>query len=138
MESFDWFGGNIEGREMFKHPADVVVCEGFVGNAVLKACEGVGEFILDEIKAAVPSGPRKLLFWPLKKALAPLRQKVDYAEYGGSPLLGVNGVCIIGHGRSNAKAIRNAVLNAVKAVEGGLVGSIAESVRAVRPPESVL
>ncbi|MES1227445.1 MAG: phosphate acyltransferase PlsX, partial [Armatimonadota bacterium] len=132
LSPFEWFAGNLEGKDMFKQPADVVVCEGFVGNMVLKSCEGVGEFILDEIRAAVPKGPGKLLFWPLKKALAPLRQKVDYAEYGGSPLLGVNGICIIGHGRSNAKAVRNAILNAVKAVEGGLVSSIAESVRAVR------
>ena len=135
LKPFEWFAGNLEGKDMFKHPADVVVCEGFVGNMVLKSCEGVGEFILEEIKAAVPKGPGKILFWPLKKALAPLRQKVDYAEYGGSPLLGVNGICIIGHGRSNAKAVRNAVLNAVKAVKEGLVGSIAESVRAVQPAD---
>lgn len=133
LAPYPWFRGNLEGKDMFKRPADVVVCEGFVGNMVLKSCEGVGEFILEEIKAAVPQGPARLLFWPLKRVMAPLRQKVDYAEYGGSPLLGVNGVCIIGHGRSNAKAVRNAILNAVKAVEGGLVAAIAESVRAVHP-----
>lgn len=133
LSPYGWFAGNLEGKDMFKAPADVVVCEGFVGNMVLKSCEGVGEFILEEIKAAVPKGPGRLLFWPLKKALAPLRQKVDYAEYGGSPLLGVNGVCVIGHGRSNAKAVRNAILNAVKASREGLVASIAESVRAAHP-----
>ena len=129
LAPFPWFKGNVEGKDMFKSPPEVIVCEGFVGNMVLKSCEGVGEFIVAEILAAIPKGPARLLFAPLKFALKPLRSKIDYAEYGGSPLLGVNGICIIGHGRSNAKAIRNAILNAVKAVEGDLVKAIGESVR---------
>lgn len=132
LSPFPWFKGNIEGKDMFKNPPPVVVCEGFVGNVVLKASEGVGEFFFDQIRSAVPTGPMKFLFLPLRKVMAPVRQKADYAEYGGSPLLGVNGICIIGHGRSNAKAIRNAILNAVKAVEGRLVESIQTSVQGVR------
>jgi glycerol-3-phosphate acyltransferase PlsX len=123
-----WFAGNIEGKDMFHARCDVVVCDAFVGNIVLKTAEGVGEFIMDEIKAAVPQDVRKLAFLPLKKALAPLKRKVDYSEYGGSPLLGLNGLCIICHGRSNAKAIKNAVLIAATAVENGLVQTICDAI----------
>lgn len=128
LAGHSWFAGNIEGKDMFHSPCDVVVCDAFVGNIVLKTAEGVGEFILDEIKAAVPTDVRKLAFLPLKKALAPLRKKVDYAEYGGSPLLGLNGLCIICHGRSNAKAIKNAVLIAATAVENDLVNAICDAI----------
>ena len=128
LSGHQWFAGNIEGKDMFHQPCDVVVCDAFVGNIVLKTAEGVGEFIMDEIKKSVPSDLRKLMFLPLKKALAPLRRKVDYAEYGGSPLLGLNGLCIICHGRSNAKAIRNAVQIAATAVENGLVPTIREAI----------
>ncbi|MBS1709797.1 MAG: phosphate acyltransferase PlsX [Armatimonadetes bacterium] len=130
MAKHEWFGGNIESKEMFRKPVDVVVCDAFVGNLVLKACEGVAEYIMGEIKRAVPTGPAKLLWLPLKKGLAPLRQQVDYTEYGGSPLLGVNGVCIIAHGSSDAKAVKNAVLNGARAHEQGLVQAIRDSVEA--------
>ncbi|MBX3113676.1 MAG: phosphate acyltransferase PlsX [Fimbriimonadaceae bacterium] len=119
-----WFAGNIEGKDIFRKPVDVVVCDAFVGNIVLKSCEGVAEFIMDEIRSSIPNGIGKYLFVPMKSALKPLRKKMDYAEYGGSPLLGLNGICIICHGRSNAKAIHNAVLNAAKCVESDVVGSI--------------
>lgn len=128
LSGHPWFAGNIEGKDMFHAPCDVVVCDAFVGNIVLKTAEGVGEFIMDEIKAAVPKDVRKLAFLPLKKALGPLRRKVDYAEYGGSPLLGLNGLCIICHGRSNAKAISNAVQIASTAVENNLVPTIRSAI----------
>lgn len=120
----DWFAGNIEGKDIFRQPCDVVVCDAFLGNVVLKTSEGVAEFIMSEIRQAVPSGPAKLLYLPLKKALAPLRKKVDYAEYGGMPLLGLNGVTIIGHGRSSAKAVLNAVRQAAQIVESDLNSKI--------------
>lgn len=119
-----WFAGNIEGKDIFRKHVDVVVCDAFVGNIVLKSCEGVAEFIMDEIRTSIPNGIGKYLFVPMRSALKPLRKKMDYAEYGGSPLLGLNGICIISHGRSNAKAIHNAVLNAAKCVESDVVGSI--------------
>jgi len=119
-----WFAGNIEGKDIFGKQVDVVVCDAFVGNIVLKSCEGVAEFIMDEIRSSIPNGIGKYLFVPMRSALKPLRKKMDYAEYGGSPLLGLNGICIICHGRSNAKAIHNAVLNAAKCVESDVVGSI--------------
>lgn len=126
----DWFAGNIEGKDIFRKNVDVVVCDAFVGNILLKACEGVAEFIMDEIRNAIPDGPQKLLFLPMRGALRPLRDKMDYAEYGGSPLLGLNGVCIISHGRSNAKAIHNALLNAAKCVESDVVGATRDRVAA--------
>lgn len=124
----DWFSGNIEGKDVFRQPCDVVVCDAFVGNIVLKTSEGVAEFILATIREQVPTSPlAKLIYAPLRKLLAPLKKQMDYAEYGGSPLLGLNGVCIICHGRSNAKAIKNALLQAQTAVDNDLVGTIGES-----------
>ncbi len=124
----DWFAGNIEGKDIFRQPCDIVVCDAFLGNVVLKTAEGVAEFIMTEIRAAVPTGPAQLLYLPLKKALAPLRKKVDYAEYGGMPLLGLNGVTIIGHGRSSAKAVLNAIRQAAKIVEANLSDSIKQAI----------
>jgi len=104
------------------------VCDAFVGNIVLKTSEGVAEFIMATIREQVPTSPlAKLIYAPLRKLLAPLKKQMDYAEYGGSPLLGLNGVCIICHGRSNAKAIKNALLQAQTAVDNDLVGTIGES-----------
>lgn len=124
----DWFAGNIEGKDMFHERCDVVVCDAFVGNIVLKTAEGVAEFIVDEIRSEVPGGLARLMYMPMKKVMAPLRKKMDYAEYGGSPLLGLNGICVICHGRSSAKAIKNAVLTAAKAVNGNLVDTIRDSI----------
>ncbi len=129
MSGHPWFAGNIEGKDMFRKKCDVVVCDAFVGNIVLKTAEGVSQFIMDEIKSAIPAGLARLAFLPLKKALAPLRKKVDYAEYGGSPLLGVNGMCIICHGRSSAKAIANAVKIAATAVENELLPAICSALQ---------
>jgi len=124
----DWFSGNIEGKDVFRQRCDVVVCDAFVGNIVLKTSEGVAEFIMATIREQVPTSPlAKLIYAPLRKLLAPLKKQMDYAEYGGSPLLGLNGVCIICHGRSNAKAIKNALLQAQTAVDNDLVGTIGES-----------
>lgn len=125
----EWFAGNIEGKDMFGTRCDVVVCDGFVGNVVLKTCEGVAEYILGAIKEQVPQvGLRRLLYSPIRRILAPLRKSLDYAEYGGSPLLGLNGLCIICHGRSSAKAIKNALLLAQKAVDNKLVETIRASI----------
>jgi glycerol-3-phosphate acyltransferase PlsX len=129
LAKHDWFCGNIEGKDLFFQPCDVVVCDAFVGNIVLKTSEGVAEYILATIREQVPKGGiTKLLYAPLKKILAPLRKKLDYAEYGGSPLLGLNGLCVICHGRSHAKAIKNALLLAQTAVDNELVATIASSV----------
>jgi phosphate acyltransferase len=125
LARFDWFSGNIEGKDMFNSPCDVVVCEAFVGNVVLKTAEGVAEMFAKYVKEGVPDNPAlRALYWPVKKVMAPIRKNMDYAEVGGSPLLGLNGICVIAHGRSNAKAIKNAVLMAEKAVNTELVDTI--------------
>ncbi|MEP9412455.1 MAG: phosphate acyltransferase PlsX [Candidatus Brocadia sp.] len=104
------FVGNVEGREIFDGKADIVVCEGFVGNVLLKFGEGLSMSLLSTIKAEAMKGFwTKLGLFLCKPAFGPLRAKMDFTEYGGVPLLGVNGVCIICHGRSDSKAIQNAV-----------------------------
>ena len=104
------FVGNVEGREIFDNKADAVVCEGFVGNVMLKFAEGLAINLLSTIKAeAMKSFWSKLGLGLCKPAMEKLRAKMDFSEYGGAPLLGVNGVCIIGHGRSDSKAIQNAI-----------------------------
>jgi len=129
LSKYEWFRGNIEGKEMFEGNVDVVVCDAFVGNVVLKTSEGVAELMMKMIREQVPSSTLgQLPYLPMKKALEPLKKKLDYAEYGGSPLLGLNGLCIICHGRSNPKAIRNALLQAQKGVENKLVDCMRTSI----------
>ncbi len=104
------FIGNIEGKDIFSGIADVVVCDGFIGNVVLKTSEGLADVIIKMLKreiSEVTTG--RLGYLLLKPALRNFKRKTDYAEYGGAPLLGINGTCIISHGRSSAKAIKNAI-----------------------------
>src|SRR5712691_4725991 len=104
------FIGNAEGRDVFNGNCDVVVCDGFIGNVVLKAGEALGEMVNRTLKAEVTKSPiRRAGALILKRAFDDLKKKMDYSEYGGAPLLGVNGGCIVCHGRSNAKAIKNAI-----------------------------
>lgn len=125
LSDLPYFRGNIEGKAMFAEPCDVVVCEGFLGNVVLKTAEGVAELITDIIRREVPTSPLvRPLYWPVKKVTAPIRDKMDYAAVGGSPLLGLNGVCLIAHGRSDARAIENALLQTDRLVGMDVVGAI--------------
>jgi glycerol-3-phosphate acyltransferase PlsX len=104
------FAGNIEGKDIFLGDVDVVVCDGFTGNVALKISEGLAETILKMLKkeiADVATGRLGYMF--MKPALRNFKKKTDYAEYGGAPLLGIKATCIISHGRSSAKAIRNAL-----------------------------
>ena len=104
------FMGNAEGRDVFNGNADVIVCDGFIGNVVLKASESLGELVNKWLRSEVTRTPgRKIGALILRGAFGDMKKKMDYDEYGGAPLLGVNGGCIIGHGRSNAKAIKNAI-----------------------------
>src|SRR5437762_5798119 len=104
------FIGNAEGRDIYNGNADVVVCDGFIGNVVLKVSESlaetVGSMIREEITRTLP---RKIGGLLAKGAFAGLKKRIDYSEYGGAPLLGVKGGCIVSHGRSNAKAMKNAI-----------------------------
>jgi phosphate acyltransferase len=108
------FIGNVEGRNITTGKVDVVVCDGFVGNVVLKLAEGLAFTIIDIFKKEISRNfINKILLMTglvaIKRPLKNIRKKVDYAEYGGAPLLGINGVCIIAHGISNARAITNAI-----------------------------
>ena len=104
------FIGNAEGRDVFNGNCDVVVCDGFIGNVVLKASESLGEMVSKTLRAEATKSPvRKVGALMLKGAFEGLKKRMDYSEYGGAPLLGVNGGCIVCHGRSNAKAIKNAI-----------------------------
>ncbi|MCX7801141.1 MAG: phosphate acyltransferase PlsX [Fimbriimonadales bacterium] len=130
LSKHPWFRGNIEGKEMFEADTDVVVCDAFVGNVVLKTSEGVAELLIKMIRDEVPKNAlARLPYLPLKRLFGSVRRRLDYAEYGGSPLLGLNGLCIICHGRSNAKAIRNALLQAQTSVEHGVVECMRESAK---------
>jgi glycerol-3-phosphate acyltransferase PlsX len=104
------FIGNVEGRDVMFGSADVVVCDGFIGNVVLKVSEAVAEavglFLKDGIEKSLSS---KLGYLLMRPAFRSLKQKVDYAEYGGAPLVGINGISIISHGRSSGMAVRNAI-----------------------------
>jgi glycerol-3-phosphate acyltransferase PlsX len=104
------FMGNAEGRDVYNGNADVIICDGFTGNVVLKASEALAEMMSKLIKTGITrSWPRKLGAFLAKGAFDDLKKRTDYSEYGGAPLLGVNGGAIVCHGRSNAKAIKNAV-----------------------------
>jgi len=120
------FIGNVEGRDIPAGGADVVVCDGFVGNVVLKLSEGLAETLLGMLRAQMTSTlPSKLAAAVLRPGLRKMFRRLDYAEYGGVPLLGVNGSAIIAHGRSNAKAIKNALRVAKQTAESDVAGAIA-------------
>jgi len=104
------FMGNVEGRDVFAGLADVIVCDGFIGNVALKISEGLVEHIGTTLKEALNSTLASQMGSLLaRRAFANFKKKLDYSEYGGAPLLGVRGITIIGHGRSNENAIKNAI-----------------------------
>lgn len=105
------FIGNVEGRDTFQGDVDVIVCDGFVGNVCLKLSEGLAEAVMTMLGEEISKTFRaKLGYMLAKPAFANFKERVDYAEYGGAPLLGMNGTGIICHGRSSARAIKNAIL----------------------------
>lgn len=104
------FIGNVEGRDVMSGKADVVVCDGFIGNVVLKVSESVAESIGLMIRENIGDNLiRKLGYFMMRPAFRALKRRVDYAEYGGAPLIGINGISIISHGRSSDRAIKNAI-----------------------------
>ncbi len=119
------FIGNVEGKDILRGVADVVVTDGFTGNVALKVAEGVAEYIMAELRASLTSRPHyRLAAAVLLPALRALRIRLDYAEHGGAPLLGVEGVVVVGHGRSDARAIASAIRAARDAVAGDVVEAI--------------
>jgi glycerol-3-phosphate acyltransferase PlsX len=104
------FVGNVEGREVFAGNVDVIVCDGFIGNVALKISEGVAQLIVGLLKESLQSTLSSQVGSLLsRRAYQTFRKKIDYSEYGGAPLLGVRGVAVIGHGSSNANAVKNAI-----------------------------
>jgi len=127
------FVGNVEGRDVYSGTVDVVVCDGFVGNVVLKVSEGLGEMFYALLRREARRSPTSAIGLLLAKgALTALKRKADYAEYGGAPLLGVRGACLVGHGRSNPKAIKNALRFARSYATHGVISHIEEKVAELR------
>ena len=133
------FIGNIEGRDLFHHRADVAVCDGFVGNVLLKSAEALAEFIRRMLREEITGATGgKLGYLLAKGAFERFRQRTDYTEYGGAPLLGVNGGCFIGHGRSNAHAIQNAIRRAVEFSNARLDRKIRDKIAELHSQEARL
>ncbi|HTU01255.1 MAG TPA: hypothetical protein VMG58_05545, partial [Candidatus Sulfotelmatobacter sp.] len=123
------FIGNVEGRDVFSGSADVVVCDGFIGNVALKISEGIVEamfhLLQEELRKDLRGRAGSLLLVP---SFRRFKRRIDSSETGGAPLLGVNGVCIISHGRSTAKAIKNAVRVAGDCVTNKVIPHIREGI----------
>jgi glycerol-3-phosphate acyltransferase PlsX len=121
LESLPNFIGNVEGSDIFNGSVDVVTCDGFIGNIMLKTAEGVadtiGKIIKNNLRRSLVSIVGAVL---MRKVFKRLKLKVDYAEYGGAPLIGVKAPVIIAHGKSNAKAIKNAIFQAITAADSDL------------------
>jgi len=124
------FRGNIEGHDLFGDPVEVVVCDGFVGNVILKTCESVASAIMKWLKhELMRSKVRMAGAYLAQNAFRAIKKKTNYEEYGGMPLLGVNGICIIAHGASTALAIKNALRVAAESIEQQVNPHIVEEVR---------
>jgi phosphate acyltransferase len=128
------FIGNVEGRDLFNGHADVSVCDGFVGNVALKSIEGAAKLfaasLRESLKSTVTSQVGALLS---RRAFAEFKKHLDYSEYGGAPLLGVRGVCIVGHGSSNEKAVMNGIRVAAEFAHADVNSSIEAALRASTP-----
>ena len=124
------FVGNIEGRHLFEDPVEVVVCDGFVGNVILKTCESISVAIFQWLKHELSRTPmRKVGAFLARESFRTIKDKTNYEEYGGSPLLGVNGICIIAHGSSTPLAIKNALRVAAESIEHQVNPHIIEEVQ---------
>jgi glycerol-3-phosphate acyltransferase PlsX len=125
------FAGNVEGKGLFDGSVDVVVTDGFTGNVALKTIEGVAELLLTTIRDEAKKSPLGIAGGLLlKPTIAKIRGRADWRKIGGAPLLGVNGVCIIAHGRSDAEAMKNAILRGAEAVRAGVVREMTDAIEA--------
>ncbi|UCF68897.1 MAG: phosphate acyltransferase PlsX [Acidobacteriota bacterium] len=133
------FIGNLEGNHLFHDRADVLLCDGFVGNVVLKVSEGIAEAILEDLREEMVKGPlRRLGALALRPVFRVLKKKMDYAEYGGVPLLGLKKISVVAHGRSSAKAIQSALRVADTATRVGIVEQIAREIEVLHEAEQRL
>jgi glycerol-3-phosphate acyltransferase PlsX len=123
------FIGNIEGRDVYLGEVDLIVTDGFTGNVTLKVAEGVVDVMLSMLKREIMTNIlSKIGFFFLKSSLRRIKKKLDYAEYGGALLLGVKGIVIIGHGRSNARAIKNAIDLSKRFITGKVLDKISQEI----------
>ncbi len=130
LKQLSYFVGNVEGNNIFDESVDVIVCDGFTGNIVIKTSEGVAESISTIIKKNVKQSPVAIAGSILmNKVFKILKTHVDYAEYGGAPLIGVNGSVIVSHGKSNSKAIKNAIFQAIRFAESNTNKDIEEQLK---------
>ncbi len=119
------FVGNVEPKDLYASKADVVVADGFVGNVAIKMAEATAEFLFRNLRDEIPRTTRgKLGGLLIRDGVRKLRARIDWREFGGAPLLGIDGVAVIAHGRSDARAIKNAIRVTREAVENKLVGKI--------------
>src|SRR5689334_19405638 len=126
------FIGNVEGRDLYTGKADVIVCDGFVGNVALKVSEGIVDVIKQMLHESLEATiTRKMGYLLSRAAFTDFKKRVDYSEFGGAPLLGVKGVCIICHGRSNANAIKNAIRVAAEFSSENINGRIEDELQGV-------
>ncbi len=122
------FVGNVEGRDLFRGDVNVIVCDGFVGNICLKLSEGLGEAVLTMLKTEVQGSILATIGYTLaRSAFRRFRKRVDYAEYGGAPLLGIKGIALICHGSSTSKAVKNAIISARHLADIDLASKLADS-----------
>ncbi|MFH0827975.1 MAG: phosphate acyltransferase PlsX [Candidatus Omnitrophota bacterium] len=132
------FIGNVEGKHLFAGDCDIIVCDGFVGNVTLKVAESLSEALQAFLKRHILSTPLAMLGGLLlKPTFKKFKKELDYSEYGGAPLLGVNGVAIIGHGRSDAYAIKNAIRAAKEEVEGKFNEKLLEAIKSENTGTSI-
>lgn len=133
------FVGNVEGGDVFNGEVDVVVCDGFVGNALLKSAEALAEMVRGMIRQELMKGVVSRLGAALAvPAFKRFGQRTDYSEYGGAPFLGIKGGCFVAHGRSNPKAIKNAIRRAVEFCEADIATHIAEKLAEVQQAADAL
>lgn len=122
------FIGNVEGRDVFQGDVDVIVCDGFVGNVCLKVSEGLAEAAMQMLRDEIVKSFRaKIGYLLARHAFKSFKKRVDYAEYGGAPLLGIDGIGLICHGKSSSHAIKNAILEAAKMAKGNINRDILDS-----------
>ncbi len=133
------FAGNVEGHAVFDGSVDVVVCDGFVGNAILKAAESIAETIGGMLREEFESGWRtKAGFAMARPAVRRLRERLDYRGYGGAPFLGVRGACFVAHGRSNATAVKNTILQAAEFCRGDIAARMERGIAELHRQEDRL
>ncbi|MBU1658689.1 phosphate acyltransferase PlsX [bacterium] len=137
LKNYKGFKGNVEGSDIFNGSCDVITCDGFVGNLVLKASEGVASTISQLIKDYIRKSPVAITGALLmRKVFKLLKKQIDYAEIGGAPLIGIKGCVIVSHGKSNSTAIENAIYQAIKYVNTGVNGHIVSRLEKLKQKEN--